>query len=358
MTVNPGEIAFFGSANMPEADGLTIGGAFDSTKGIVFTNIGPSNTLDAVSDNAADTAVKLSFAGRDSAGVLRTIVGSTLNGTTPVVGLGSAVVLERLLYAVLTGGAIGPLTDPGGSAAVGKVALYGHTPVISAHTARAGSANASGVTPSLFALQTGDGASVAVGQIIRITSGTGANQLVRILATTGYGTDVVACQVWGVVPDTTSVYSIYTGMLFQIGRLGVTTLFATSGSDVVGGSTRTYYEKIFVTNFNTSTALTGAQVEVASESPALPVGQTLDLALTTALNDTVASANRQTAPPSGVGSFVVQPAFVNVPGPGNLPNGTPPNAAGSQGIWLRLTMLPGSGSYEGSPLLRVMGNTV
>lgn len=117
MSVNPSEIAFFGSTSMPEADGLTIGGAFDSTKGIVFSNIGPSNTLDAVSDNAADTAVKLSFSGRDSAGVVRTIVGSTLNGTVPVVGLGSAVVLERLLYAILTGGAIGPLADPGGTAA-------------------------------------------------------------------------------------------------------------------------------------------------------------------------------------------------------------------------------------------------
>ncbi len=362
MTISPDQLLFLGSTNMPEADALTVGGAVNGNTFIVFSDISPGATLDAVSDNAGDTAVKISFAGRDSTGVIRTVVGGTLNGTTPVVGLGSAINLERLLYAVITGGSIGPLSDPGGSSPAGKIALYGHTPVISAHTAQAGSVAASGVTPPLFKMQAGDGSAVSIGQIVRITSGTGVNQLVRILATSGYGTDFVAVTPWsggsGIIPDGTSVYSVYNGMLFQLGRNSVTRLFATSASDVVGGSTRTYYEKVFAVNINTTpTTLVGAQVEIVSESPSLPSGQTMDIALTTALNDTGTVANRQTVPPSGITSFTVQPALVNVPSPGNLPGGAFPNAAGAQGIWIRLTMLPGSGSFEGQVLLRLEGNT-
>jgi hypothetical protein len=133
--------------------------------------------------------------------------------------------------------------------------------------------------------------------------------------------------------------------------------FSTAAADVPSGSTRTFYEKVFLVNNNTATALTGAQIEVASETPALPTGAALDLALTTALNDTNTSTNRQTAPASGAGSFVVQPAFVSVPGAGNLPPGAAPNSAGAQGVWLRLTLNPGTAAYKGSADLRAQGTT-
>ena len=50
-------------------------------------------------------------------------------------------------------------------------------------------------------------------------------------------------------------------------------------------------------------------------------------------------------------------AFVAVPGSGNLPPGTAPNAAGAQGIWLRLTLPPGGASYKGSADIRIQGTT-
>lgn len=85
--------------------------------------------------------------GRDPTGVIQTPAAVTLTGTTPVTG---SQTFERLLSAVITGGAIGSLSNPGGTAAIGDVAVYAHTPVISAHTAQTGSANTSGATPPLF----------------------------------------------------------------------------------------------------------------------------------------------------------------------------------------------------------------
>jgi hypothetical protein len=360
MSVTPNNIVAYGSADMPEADGLTVGGAVDFTKRVAFYDITPAGTVDVVSSSASDTATKMQVIGRDSTGVIQTLAPVTLTGTTPVTG---SQTFERLLAAVLTGGAIGALTSPGGTAAVGDVAVYAHTAVIAGHTAQAGSANTSGTTPPLFKLQAGDGASVAVGQIIRITSGTGANTMRMIIATTGYGTDVVAVsRDWtvpvGSIPDNTSTYSILEGMLFEISPnavVAITRCFSTAAADIPGGSTRTYYEKVFVVNTNTTIALTGAQIEIASETPSLPGGALLDLALCTALNDTNTTINRQTPPASGAGSFVSQPAFVSVPGAGNLPAGG--IAADAQGVWLRLTLPAGTAAYKGSADLRTQGTT-
>jgi hypothetical protein len=234
--------------------------------------------------------------------------------------------------------------------------------VISAHTAQSGSANHAGTTPALFKLQSGDGASVSIGMIVRTTGGAGAQQIRQIVAVSGYGTDVVAVnRDWGTVPDATTTYNVSQGMLFEISPNQVkfiTRCFATAAADVPGGSGRSFYEKLFVVNNNTATALTSAQVEVLSETPSLPSGALLDLALSTSLNDTNTSTNRQTAPAAGVGSFVVQPALVNVPGPGNLPSGAAPNNAGAQGIWLRLTLQAGTAAYKGSADLRTQGTTI
>ena len=217
--------------------------------------------------------------------------------------------------------------------------------------AQAGSASHSGTTPALLTLQSGDGALVSAGQIIWTKSGIGANQLRQIVATVGYGTDIVAAsRDWGTVPENTTTYKILQGLLFEILPNPVTAVirtFSTSAADVLTGSQRTYYEKVFVINNNTATALTGAQIEVANETPTPPSGALLDLALTTELNDTGSVANRQTAPSSGVGGFMRQPALLSVPSPGNLPLGPAPNAAGAQGVWLRLTLPAGTMAYKG-----------
>lgn len=358
MSVTPNNIVAYGSADMPEADGVTIGGAVDFTKRIAFYDITPAGTVDVVSSSASDTATKMQLSGRDSTGAIQTPAAVTLTGTNPVLGSQS---FERLLAAVITGGAIAGLTSPGGAVAIGDVAVYAHTPVLSAHTMQSGSANTSGTTPPIAKLQSGDGGTVAAGQIIRITSGTGANQLRQIIATTGYGTDTVAVnRDWTTVPDPTSVYNILQGMLFEVSPnavVAMTRCFSTAAADIPGGSQRVFYEKVFVVNNNIATALTGAQVEIASETPSLPSGALLDIALCTSLNDTNTTTNRQTAPAAGAGSFATQPAFVSVPGAGNLPSGAAPNNAGAQGVWLRLILPAGTAAYKGSADLRVQGTT-
>ncbi len=368
MSVLPSDIVVYGCANMPEADGATTGGAVDFTRRVAFYDIAPAGSVDAISTSTNDTATKITYYGRDPAGVIQSQT-LTLNGQTWVPGSQS---LERLLYAALSGAtANGPVANPAGTAALGDVALAARICVLpsgsvtsdaATRTAQTGSANHSGTTPALFKLQSGDGAIVSTGQIIWTKGGTGANQLRQIVATSGYGSDTVAVsRDWGTTPDGTTTYKILQGMLFEISPNPVTSiirLFATGAADPPTGAQRTYYEKIFIVNNNPNTALTGAQIEVANETPSLPTGALLDLALTTTLNDSGSVANRQTTPASGIGSFVGQPSFVSVPGPGNLPSGASPNSAGAQGVWLRLSLPAGTAAYKGSSTLRTQGNTI
>lgn len=371
MSVLISDIRLYGSADMPEADSATVGGAIDFTKRIEFegTAISPSSLFDVVSSSASDTATKIIYSGRDSTGVVQTET-LTLNGTTKVNGTKS---LERLLSGLTSGAtsAFG-LTTPGGTTAVGDVALISHTLVISAHTMQAGSANATTSAPAVAKLQSGDGASVAVGQILHTTGGTGPNQIRRILAINpgGLGADFVAVdRNWSTTPDATTTYEIGHGFHFELtGSNGgvaltgtstqvtaITRIFTTSQADVSSGSNRSYYEKGFVNNNNQSTALTTATVQVASNTPSLPSGAALDLAVETSLGGSGTATNRQTAP-SGP-TFVVQPSAINVT-TGNLPASTGAgNSAGAQGIWWRLNLNAGTAAYEGFADVRTSGSS-
>jgi|GEM_PF-1044766 len=372
MSVTPNQIVIYGSANMPEADSATVGGAVDFTKRVSFYDISAAGAFDVVSSSSSDTAVKVQVTGRDSTGTIQTPAAVTLTGTTLIANTFGGQSFERLLSGVITGGAIGSLSNPGGTAAVGDVAVMAHTREIAGHTAQAGSANTTGTTPPLFKLQAGDGATLAaltyagLGLIIRITGGTGVNQLRYISApysAGAYGTDVVAInRDWGTIPDATSTYDIAFGMLFDISPNAVTAitrLFATAQADVPGGASRTFYEKVFAVNTNATTALTAAAIEVLSETAALPGTAALDLALTKVLNDTATVANRQTLPANGDSSaltFVTQPSPINViASPGSLPAGGV--AADAQGMWLRLTLPAGTTAYKGTADIRTTGST-
>ena len=136
MSVTPNNLVVYGAANMPEADGVTIGGAVDFTKRVAFYDITPAGTVDWVSSSASDTAVKAQITGRDPSGAIQTSAVVTLSGQTVVTGSQS---LERLGAAVITGGAIAGLANPGGTAAVGDVAAMGGfdgVAILGGHTAR------------------------------------------------------------------------------------------------------------------------------------------------------------------------------------------------------------------------------
>ncbi len=397
---------------------MPAGAGIDFLTKVSFTDVTSGDTANYLSSSSSDTKVQVTLTGRDTTGVIQTET-RTLNGTTAVTG---SQAWDRFLKAALAAGttASGSLTSSATSLGVtsatnfpssgnyyiqmgkevlqvtagqgtttwtlargqlgttatahnsgdniyllpaGDVAIVDGTKVINGHTAQTGSANPSGTTPAIMKLQSGDGSTVALGQVIVISSGTGAGQIRTIIATSGYGTDVVAVsRSWGTVPDNTSVYSVYNGMQLDLSPNPVTECHRflwNAASDVPAGSTRTFYEKVYAVNNNTATAFTSATVQVASNSPSLPGSAALDLATATAPNDTVSCATRQTAPGSGYGSFVTQPAATAYgANSGNLANGAVPNAAGAQGVFLRMTLPAGTSSYKGAADLRSNGTTI
>jgi len=347
MSVLPNQLYFYGSVNMPDGDGATTGGAVNFANKIAFNDISPTGTIDYVSSSASDTAATIALSGRDATGVIQ-VETKTLTGTTLVNGSQS---FERLLKGIA-----------GGTTAVGDIAAISHTAVVTG-TAQAAAAQTTTAGPTIT-LQSGQGASCAIGQIIRITNNTpsGAQfQLRQIVALTG---DVATVnRDWGTVPTSSTTYTVNEGMLFDLSPNQVTQVrrpFYNAASDVAGGSTRNYYEKVFCVNNNTSTALTVASVlKQADPSNLYSGGGALNIALTTALNDTGTVANRQTAPATGIGSFSsgAAPQTVAVPSPQNLPSGAAPNSAGAQGVWLQLTLPAALVANKSSFTLRATGQT-
>ncbi|MDE2468371.1 MAG: hypothetical protein KGL35_06420 [Bradyrhizobium sp.] len=340
MSVLPSDLVFYGSADMPDVDGSLTGGAVSFSTIVNFNDITPTGTMNYVSTSASDTAATITLTGRDATGVVQTEV-KTLTGTTAVAGSQS---FERLLKGLT-----------GGTTAVGDVAAISATAVVSG-TAQGGAAATSSASATIT-LAAGQGASCAVGMILHTTGGTGPNQLRRIVA---ISTDTVSVsRGWGTTPDATTTYTVNHGMLFDLLPSQVTQNrrpFYAAASDVVGGSNRTYYEKLFAVNTNTATALTSAIVSKTADPSG---GVTLEFALTNALNDTATVANRQTLPATGITAFTTgaSPQSINVPSPQNLPSGATPNAAGAQGVWLSLLIPAGISANKTSFQLQAKGNT-
>jgi len=373
MSVLISDLVLYGTANMPEADSLTTGGAIDFSKQVAFdaSNLTPT-LFDLVSSSASDTATEVTYYGRDSTGVVQNET-LTATGTTKVAGTKT---LERLLYGAQSGGVIGPIASVAGTKAVGDLALISHTLVISAHTMAGASTAATTSQAALAALQTGDGATVAAGMILHTTGGTGPNQIRRILAVNpgGAGADVVAVdRNFAVALDATTTYEVGYGFYFPLTCssqgvaltgtstqcLAITRLFATSSADVSGGSTRTYYEEIAWNNNNLTTALTSASLLIEALAGALPTGASMDIALFSALDDTATIANRQTAP-TGVTAYTSgsPPQSIAVPAPGNLAASSGAGSAtSSQKMVARLTLLAGTAAYEGVLTFRATGTS-
>lgn len=363
MSVYPTEVVFYGSANMQESDGTTVGGAVDLTRLVTFADMGANGTISWVSSSTSDTAVRAVISGLDASGIQQTPAYVTLTGTTKVVG---SQTFNRLLYGAISGAtANGPIANPAGTAAVGDVACMSSTLVITAHTCQTGSAQNTGVTPALIKLQSGDGASVTLGMVIRTTGGTGPNQIRYACSLSGvgagqYGTDVIAVnRPWGTVPDNTTTYEIGYGMVFPLLPNPVTAVirpFSGVASDVSGGSTRYYYEKLFALNTDGTTALTSTAILKQVDPAGLYAGSgALDLNPCTTLNDTNTTTNRQTVPASGIGSWSSGAAPQTItPVAQSAASNT---AAQAQGFWARLTLTAGLAPANGSFTLRVTGNS-
>lgn len=340
------DVRVYGAASMPDVDGATVGGAVSFAKEIFFSDLLANGTVNYVSESASDTAVVLTVSGRDATGVIVTEA-KTLTGTTVVAG---SQTFERLLKVLATG-----------TAAVLNVAVISNTKVLTGRTAQSGSA-AVGSVGAYLQLQSGDGASVAIGQIIRIANNSPAGvnfQLRRIVRISGDFAYVD--EAWSTVPTSATTYDVHIGMKLRKAPNQVTEVrraFYNAASDVPGGSSRDFYEKVFVVNDNTATALT--VVTIAKQVD--PSSGTLQVAVCKALNDTQTAANRQTLPTNGDASALTftagsAPQSQNVPSPQNLPSGAAPNAAGAEGVWLKLTLAAGLAAAKTSFDLRAQGQS-
>lgn len=348
MSVYPSDLRFYGSANMPDADGATSGGAVAFTKKVSFADMAANGLLDWLSNSASDGAgTTITVSGRAADGTIVTEA-HTMNGTTKVAG---STTFERLLKGVASG-----------TGAVGDMAVLSHTAVISAHTCQAGSALKTGTTPTLFKMQSGDKASTSVGDIIHITNNSpagvqfGLYEVISVDA--AWGTDMVAINqdyLGSTLPTTATTYDTHKGMLFEKAPNTITEVrrpFYNVASDVPGGSTLTFYEKIFAVNTNSATTLTGAVISKQAD----PSSGTFQFSLANALNDTSTITNRQTAPASNTAyTSGAAPQSINVPSPQNLVYGNA--AAQAQAIWLQLVLTAGLAPSKTFETMRIQGNT-
>jgi len=106
MPVTASDIIAYASANMPEDDTTTSGGAIDAKTRVVFTDIAATDDVEAVSTSASDTQ-NITVKGRLASGAIasQTIA---MTGITPV-NL-STNAFERILSVALASDAIGVVT--------------------------------------------------------------------------------------------------------------------------------------------------------------------------------------------------------------------------------------------------------
>lgn len=327
MAILQREIILYGSAVMPDTDATTeIGGAIALTKKMGFADLSTPSLVEIVSSQAADITQTITISYRTTAGVLATEV-KTLSGLTPVAFVAT---MERLLKAIKS------------ATTAGDVAIMTST------AERTGTAQAG--TADTITLDAGASAvdDFYTGMVIRLTSGTGANQIRSIIKYVG-STKVatISNTAWATTPDSTSVFRVARGMVFDKTPseiFEVRRLFFDASANPPGGLTKTYYDKGFFKNTHGTLALTSAVVSEVSD-PA-----TIDFDLETVLDGTTTNGvgnNRQVAP-SG---FTFASTTKNV---ANSQNHT---AAAAQGIWLQLTLVGGAAALNVVYQIKEQGNT-
>lgn len=110
MNVSASDIVIYGSANMPEVDGATAGGAIDTTVRVLPDSASLYNTLndtvEVLSSASGDTTQTVTVYGRNSGGTIISEV-INLNGTTVANG---ATTFERIEKIVVSGTHTGTIT--------------------------------------------------------------------------------------------------------------------------------------------------------------------------------------------------------------------------------------------------------
>jgi hypothetical protein len=107
MSIIASELQAFASANMPDTDAATNGGAIDTLRRIDFTQMAANDTIQAVSSNAADT-MNVTVEARNAAGAIVTET-KALTGTTAIT-FSTMGTVERILKVDLASAPAGSVT--------------------------------------------------------------------------------------------------------------------------------------------------------------------------------------------------------------------------------------------------------
>jgi len=334
MSVVASDIVIYGSEVMPEDDSTgSVGGEISAGTAltrVAFNDIASAGNIQAVSSHSGDTTQDIAVTGRNSAGELVS-ESIALNGQTPVA---ASVVTdwERLLKAVKD------------ASCSGDVAVESATAVATG-TAQAGAA-ASASAPASITLQSGQGASAAIGMPIRITNNdpSGAQHQIRYIVAIS-GDLVYVNKDWGTVPTSSTTYRLSNGMVFAktpAEEYIVRRPFYNVAADVAGGSGRNFYEKVFVKNNHATLSLTAAQIAEQAD----PSGK-VSFALEASLDGDDTTSNRVTAP----GGYTFNSSTKNVANSQSL------SAGAAQGMWLNLSLAAGDAATKTTWTPRVTGTT-
>lgn len=253
MSVVATDIVVYGAANVAETDGVTQGGAIDTTVRYVFDDATLANTLndtvDVVSDDAGDTTQTVTVTGRDAGGAIVSEVFS-LNGLTIQNG---AQTFERIL------------------------------------------------------------------KIVKSASTTGNITVERNSDATDIG-------------------------VLEPALLEMRRPFYNVSADAAGGSSREFYEKLFVRNNNGTNDLLGATIKENADSLSK-----ITFDLEDAKDDNNQTADRLDTAPTGMqGSF--DSADKTVPG-------TDLGSGEAIGVWIKLTLAAGDAAAKGTWTIEVTGST-
>lgn len=118
MPIAASDLILYCSANMPEDDTSTSGGAIDLDTRPVFTQLAADDDLEAVSSDSGDTTQTITVVCRKTDGSIQTSTATTLTGLSAVQIAGLDAAVERVLKVTLSGDCAGTITlrrRPGGA---------------------------------------------------------------------------------------------------------------------------------------------------------------------------------------------------------------------------------------------------
>lgn len=313
------QLTSYGCSMRPSSDTSPLGGSIDLTTRVEFFDLDVNDYVQLVSESSSED-VLVQVYGRTAEGVI-TNVTLTANGRNPVL---STIVFERLMMVEKIGSASLP------------IAVERKTPVFQ------GAAAGGGVSEITLPASASSSDGAYNGMLVRLTSGTGAGQIARILGYVGSTRVAMVDARWSTPPTNLTGFRISSGILLRSITQRVRRPFWNAICGFKGDLDRYFYDKVFLRNDNDTDTLSSAQV-LESWNPSGLIQFQLDSAVDASLS----TVNRRTAP--SLPTFDRSPK--QVPGL-NL------NPLSAIGVWLELRLPAGYPPVKSSYGISLTGTTV